>query len=354
MSKSWSASDIALLMEHRNSGLSHPEIAKKMRRTRKSVARKWERIMREYGKSSSPKHTKPEFPDLPDVNDVSVEEYLDHIDTVQAFRQKVDPVITSAKIRLPTNGKPVAFSPTSCWHLGGLYTFHEEFRKKMNDVLTIDRFYWGAHGDEIEMFPPNWANTVFNNLIPPSQQKRLVAKIINKLHENGKLLYSMWSNHPAFEERITGENPIEILYKDKIPYFSGKGIVKLYVDDELYVMSVAHLFKGHSQWNPNHSQRRQLDNIPQADFVIQGDKHTYSYQEIASKIEAFDAGLQANYITHLVQTGTAKSLNDPYTIRGWQRGAFIWPTFILSAKEHKIHRVYDLATLEWYLQRKDF
>ena len=81
-------------------------------------------------------------------------------------------------------------------------------------------------------------------------------------------------------------------------------------------MSLAHSFPGNSIHNPNHAQNRQLTQVPQADFVIMGHKHTYAYQEVVNRLESFEAGLQENFIAHLVQTGTAKVLHDPYTIRG--------------------------------------
>ena len=295
----------------------------------------------------------PEFPDLENP-ELDVDEWLDQLVALQALRLKAEPHTTVATIRLNTNGRPIAFSPVSCWHLGGLYTNYEEFRAKYRELLQIDRLYWGLHGDEWESFPPGWASTVFLNLVPPHVQRQLVGRIIQQAHDAGKLLYSNWSNHPAFMEKATGEDSAALIFMGKVPYFRGKGIVKLYVDKELYVMSVAHVFPGHSMHNPNHSQGRQLNQVPQADFVIQGDKHNFAYQEKAHRIEAMDAGLQENFIAHLVQTGTAKDGPDPYTMRRWSRGAFIWPVFCLSAKQHAIHKVCDRRALEWYLGREDF
>jgi len=353
----WTTGELEEAVRMRESGKSDEEIAQSLGRTDTAVRVKLNRL----GVERKRTHVDPEFPDIP-VDDLSMDEMFEVLEKVQAFRLRADPVIKMAEVRIPTDGMPVAFSPTSCWHLGGLYTFHEGFRNKMDELLGIDRFYWGVHGDEYEGFPANWAATVWNNLLPPELQKKLVAKIISHLHHEGKLLYSMWSNHPAFEERATGEDPSKILWRGSapgVPYFSGKGIVKLQVGGggkkyQEYILSLAHVFKGHSQWNPNHSQRKQFDRVPQADFVIQGDKHTYAYQEMIAKTEAYDAGLQKNETVHLVQTGTAKSLSDPYTLRGWSRGHFIWPVFVLSGKEHRVHRVGDRAALEWYLQREDF
>lgn len=344
----WTQEEDEALLSLRDEGLSFRQIAAQLGKSETTIGRRFRLLIRpEEG------HTLPEFPDLirPEMD---VDEVLDQLEAMQSLRMKLEPVTTSASVHIETN-KPIAFTPTSCWHLGGLYTFHEGFRQKFREVLEIDRFYWGTHGDDWESFPPGWGSTVFNNLIPPHLQRQLVAKIVDKLASAGKLLYSCWGNHPAFMEKLTGEDQQAVIYADKVPYFAGRGIVKLHVGDQRYILAVAHSFPGHSYLNPSHSQSRELTfQVPQADFVIQGHKHTFAYQERVHHGEAYDAGLQENRIAHLVQTGTAKSGPDPFTLRGWNRGVFIWPTFVLSAKRHDIHRVYDTESLRWYLGRDDF
>jgi hypothetical protein len=89
-------------------------------------------------------------------------------------------------------------------------------------------------------------------------------------------------------------------------------------------------------------------------MVIQGDKHRYAFQEVSHRTKAYDAGLQENLIARMVQVGTAKTGPDPYTLRKFDRGIFIWPCFVFSALQHDVHRVYDRTALEWYLAREDF
>lgn len=347
----WTMEEDGLLLSLREQGLSYREIAAELDKSKSACTRRWNKLNETH--HDTPPHPHPLFPDIAKP-ELDVDEVLDQLEAIQSLRMRIEPVTTVATIKIQTQ-KPIAFIPTSCWHLGGLYTAYRGFRIKMNELLSIDRLYWGSHGDDWESFPPGWAMTVFNNLLPPYIQRQLVAKIVDKLHQNGKLLYSCWGNHPAFMERLTGEDPQRVVYCEKVPYFSGRGVVKLYVGEQLYVLSVAHSFPGSSIHNPSHSQGRQLDKqVPQADFIIQGHKHDYAYQERTHHVEAYDAGLQENLTAHLVQTGTAKDGPDPYSLRGWNRGVFIWPTFVLSAKSHAIHRVYDTAALLWYLSRDDF
>lgn len=311
------------------------------------------RVLQQQHKVATTPHPQPEFTNLlkPEMD---IDEWIEQLSSIQDLRLKAEPHTTVAEVKIKTGGRPIGFVPTSCWHLGGLYTNHREFRERFQEVLAIDRLYWGTHGDEWENFPPGWGMTVYINLMPPHLQRQLVAKIVDKLHEAGSLLYSCWSNHPAFTERLTGEDPSAAIYMDKIPYFRGKGILKLSVDEQMYIMSLAHKLPGASIHNPTHSQGRQLGQVPQADFVIEGHRHSYAYQEQAHRLESYDAGLQQNRVAHLVQVGTAKDGPDPYTMRSWSRGEFTWPCFVLSATQHEIHRVYDTDALKWYLARKDF
>lgn len=360
MNTKWTDSEIAVLCELVDDAeFGRPdwnEISKSVGRSPDSCRKKYRRIIIsktiEPGKSIE--HVIPDFPDLssPEVN---IDEWLEELSKIQSLRMKAQPHTTVADIVLDTDGDPIAFSPTSCWHIGGLYTFYKGFKEKLVELFEIPRFYWGIHGDEYEGFPPGWASTVFLNLVPPEIQRLIVAKIIDKIHEAGKLLYACWSNHPAFMERLTGEDQAEILYSGKVPYFRGAGVLKLKLGEQTYILDVAHSFPGTSYHNPSHSQGRELSQgLPQADFVIQGHKHSYAYQEMSHRTKAFNAGLQENLIARLVQVGTAKTGPDPYTLRRWSAGVLIWPTFALSAKQHEIHRVYDRAALEYYLGREDF
>lgn len=326
------------------------------RRTGQACKKRYYRLraMEREAQPEEPPHPPPEFLDLL-TPEMDVDEWLEALPAMQSLRLKAEPHQVVATVEIETDGMPVAFIPTSCWHVGGLYTFYEGFKEKLQELLDVDRLYWGVHGDEWEGFPPGWGSTVFLNLMPPHLQRRLVAKLIEKIHGAGKLLYSCWSNHPAFLERQTGEDQSAALYMGKVPYFRAAGVVILKLGEQRYILDVAHSFPGHSYHNPSHSQGRELaQGLPQADFVIQGHKHSYAYQEYSHRTKAYDAGLQENLIAHLVQVGTAKTGPDPYTLRRWNRGVLIWPAFLLSARKHEIARVCDRVAMEWYLSRTDF
>lgn len=337
----WTKDKVKLLIELKNSGKTWREISYLVGMSEDACRKK-------YRRSSHEVHAKPSFDfDKPELD---LDEWLDQIEKMQELRLKATPSLQYAEVELKTSGKPVAFTAVSCIHLGGLYTYHKGFREKFNSIISIDNYYMIALGDEWEGYPPNWAATVFENIVPPEIQKKLTALWVKKMVKNGKLLASVWSNHPAFVEKVTGEDQARDIFKS-VPYFSGRGILKMKVDEQTYILDIAHDFRGA---NP---QKREFSGFPYADFVISGHRHQYSYQEMDVNTRAYDAGLTSVCKTHWVSVGTAKVLGDPYTNRGWELPRFsfdTWPTFVLSAKTHSIAKVYDEEALKWYLRRSDF
>lgn len=295
----------------------------------------------------------PRFPDTPLV-EFSWEEVYEVAERLADIAHRAQPAIVTATVHIPSN-KPIAIMNTSDWHIGSRFMAYKTFRKILELSLQIPRLYWGVFGDEIDNFPLDWLPPAIMQVITPTTQKQIVHGIVDKLIEKNKLLFSFWSDHPAFTERRTGENPMEPAYMGRIPYFHGKGVIKLLLGKEEesaeeYVIYGAHQMKGRSIYNPNHPQMRALLwEVPQADFVVMGDKHQYAYSEFPHHDMAFLSGLHRNRIAHLLQVGTAKNGPDHYTIRGWTKGNFEWPIFVLYPGEHKIKRCYDFGDLEHFL-----
>jgi len=281
----------------------------------------------------------------------SLEDWWMLLEHAQRIITHADPIQTQAEIML--GDKPVAVMFTSCWHLGSRFTAYAEFREILNKLLETDRFYIGIHGDEIDNFGVSFpsAEAVFNQLIPPKYQRQMLAQLVNRLAEKKKALYACWSNHPGFDERKLGENLVKPIYAEAgIPYFDGKGTIRLKVGEQEYLLYVAHEFKGQSQWNRNHAQVRALTfEMPGADLVVMGDKHTAGIHKVPHHVPAYDAGLHESMWAWLVQTGTAKSGPDLYSIRNWTHGIFEWPVFVFMPNEHSVFPVERLKDLDYFL-----
>jgi hypothetical protein len=222
--------------------------------------------------------------------------------------------------------------------------------------MATERVYWGLYGDESDNFPMDWLPPAVQQVISPRSQRLLVKAIGEGLMDRGKVLWAFWSNHYEFTTRKIGEDLMGSIWQGKVPYFQGKGVIKLNIgidDPEQYIIYASHEFKGSSMYNVNHPQTKALLwEVPQADFVIMGDKHKYGYTEMPHHDNAYLAGLHKAHIAHLLQIGTAKTGPDHYSIRGWSNGMLEWPIFILYPGEHKIKRAYDFKDLEYFLDVK--
>lgn len=255
---------------------------------------------------------------------------------------RVDPVITHAEIDIPVTSEPVGIIFVSCAHLGGRYTFHEQFERIFDRVLNIDRLYWVSMGDDVEGFLPGFpdASAITDQAIAnPKVQRLMLAHVLDKLAQNNKLLCGMASQHGGdWQQKRTGDNPIKDMYLEhKVPFFDGKALVTLRVGPTVYRLALAHEFKGTSQWNANHSQRRAIAfDFPNVDVAIQGDKHRGGVQRFTVPPFEYDAGMVDSYVKWLVQVGTMKQGPDKFSIRGWSRGVLEWPILIFQASEHRI------------------
>jgi hypothetical protein len=114
------------------------------------------------------------------------------------------------------------------------------------------------------------------------------------------------------------------------------------INDVNYLISSAHVFPGSSYNNPNYSQVKHLmTRTPNADVVVQGDKHNPAYQKIMAFPDEFKMGNRQSQFAHLIQVGTTKTGDDPYTIKNFPAGQFGWPILILRHDIHDIKVVWS-------------
>jgi hypothetical protein len=290
----------------------------------------------------------PKFPDIK-VPEFQWEEWYEVADRLGDMTNKADPTMTAAKVQLNTSD-PIALMHVGDWHLGSRFVAYKTFRALLDLTMATERVFWGLYGDDADLFPLGWLPPAMGMVITPVMQRRLVSSIANELTKNGKALWSFWGNHDGFDEKQIGESLITPIWQGNIPYFHGKGVIRLQVGENEYIIYGAHAFKGSSIYNVNHAQMRALLwEVPQADFVVMGHKHTFGYAEVPHHEQAYLAGLHQSRMAHLLQIGSPKTGPDRYTIRGWSQGIFEWPIFVLYPDEHKIKRAYDFEDLEHFL-----
>lgn len=258
-----------------------------------------------------------------------------------------DPVLTQDTFTFDGD-KPVAIAFISCVHLGGRYTAYEDFGNILEEMLDIPRLYIGSLGDDIEGFSSYFRDVeaVQDQLIPVNRQRKILERILEPIAAQNKLLFGCGSQHgDAWERKHSGINPIKDMYMNtfKVPFFDGIAYIRFMVGDQTYYIALGHEFPGTSQWNALQAQKRASKfRFPNADIVVQGDKHTTAYALDTSFTDEYLMGNRPSPYTWLIQSGTAKTGPDKFTIKGWSLGNFGWPVAIFYPNKHDIAVDMDL------------
>ena len=190
-----------------------------------------------------PQRLKPVFLHEQGAKDIPYTEFLDLAPKIQKFFDDIDPITVFEPIAIPSD-KPIILTMGSCLHIGGRYTFHDEFRELFHKILNAPGIYWGSLGDEIEGFFPTFFSkeAVTNQLFPRILQLQALNGILEELHIRNMLLFGTSSQHGTqWEEKLTGENQVKPKYLERgVPFFDGRGQIDLHVGDMTYHIGFAH------------------------------------------------------------------------------------------------------------------
>jgi len=293
-----------------------------------------------YMKQHEPLNEIPEpsvFPDYKWPEDVNWREYLNLWDKLLQLERRADPYVETFTIDLSYINRPIAMVSASDLHMGGGFTDHKAIRATMDFVFNTPDMYLGISGDSIEGFIPGVkpAETVEQQVSSVKAQLRAAESLVKDLIADGKLWWWTWGDHDAkwFEQRI-GLNIVQTMLKHQVPYFTGRGLVRLLLGDQEYFIQVNHGERYASQWNPNHPQRRAYERFFPADVTISGHLHKPAFQMFHHYDQLREAGINLGGKTWLVQNGTFKTGPDPYTIRSWSRGIMGVPTIVFRPDCH--------------------
>lgn len=286
--------------------------------------------------------------------ELTLDELFELIPRLISEYEKDDPVFYVDRLNFSDCDYPIAITFPSCAHLGSRYTAYPEFKEFFNKILKIDNIYWASLGDDIEGFLPGFrdADAVASQL-PLRLQWRLIEHVLDELSKANKLLLGMSSQHgDQWEVRNSASSHLKQFYLDhRVPFFDGKAYVKLQVGDQTYNIAMAHEFPGHSMWNPLHPQKKAMHmDFPNADVLVMGDKHQAAFMDVPAFNWEYQAGNRASDRALLIQSGTAKTGADKYTIRGWSMGQFEWPTLVFYPDRHLIKYSWYLDDIEMWLE----
>lgn len=287
-------------------------------------------------------------------DDFDVDAFLIEAPRQVERQDRFDPVLTQDTFTFEGD-KPIGIAFISCLHLGGRYTAYEEFRKVYEQILDIPRLYFLSLGDDLEGFTGYFKDksAIQDQIIDVRHQRKILERILEPLVVQNKLLAGFGSQHnDKWVQSNTGENPIKEMYMQTfgIPYYDGIAYIELKVGQQIYYVALGHEFPGASQWNPVQAQKRASKfRFPMADVVCQGDKHQTAYSLETSFTDEYLMGNRPSPYVLLVQSGTAKTGPDKYTVKNWPLGNFGWPIIIFYPNKHDMAIDMDLDRIRLLL-----
>lgn len=322
---------VASVEQWRQAGKSWDEIAHLLALPNGEVARK--RFSR-----ARVKHLPPVYPDWKLPESPSWREWLDAFDAMLELHKRADNIVSKLTIDIPTKS-PIAVASASDLHMGGGFTNHKAIRKTLDFILETPNLYVGIAGDSIEGFIPGVKGAASSDQMAGSIGAQLHAmdSLVDELTAAGKLLYWTWGDHDAkwFEDRV-GLNVVKRLLDRKVPYFAGRGLVRLKVGLQDYLLHVNHGEKWQSQLNETYPQRKMYDYVIPADVTISGHLHKPAYH-VAHRYDSLrELGYNVGGKTIFVQNGTFKTGPDPYSTRWWTKGIMGVPTLVFGAMERDL------------------
>lgn len=288
----------------------------------------------------------PAFPDWEIPQDVDWREWFDSFETVLDLHKRIDPSQEILTVDLAHHDAPVCLVMASDLHLGGGFTDHREIRKTMELILETPGMYVALIGDVMEGFIPGEksAETVEQMAAGLKAQLAAMRSLVDELCKREKILCLTWGDHDAkWFEKLVGLNIVKASFHDRVPYFQGRGLIRLKVGSEEYFVQVNHAFRGNSQYNPNHAQRKANIKFFPADVTASGHTHKPAFQMMHHYEQLREVGVNIGGKSWLVQCGTWKTGPDPYTIRAWNRGIIGCPTAVFQPDMHDVDMFEDPA-----------
>ena len=232
---------------------------------------------------------------------------------------------------------PVAIVFSSDWHLGSIATNYKVFKQNIEYLIETKDLYMVVVGDTIDnflQFPDKSA--VLAQVLNPLYQKKMLKSIIDELIGNGKIIATGWGDHDSrFEEKLSGSDVIRTLTANRIPYFPGKGVLKMTVGKQDYTCSVTHKSRFNSYINETHGSSQEYRTFIPADICVTGHLHSPAFSVCHRLPIAREAGMKCGGQVILIRTGSYKQ-TDIYSMRFWNAGVIGTPTVVMYGDQWKL------------------
>ena len=279
--------------------------------------------------------TKIEFIDKRKSN-FNWREWVKAAKKMQEFHSESSSKQDVASINIDSGDSPIVVVFSADWHLGSVSADYLMFLKNIDFILNTPNVFIGVVGDTIDNFHQfKNVHAILQQVFPPSRQRKLLGEIFSEMVNKKKLLFVGYGNHEARDEKWIGDNLVARLVEDDIPYFSGKGIVKLNVGDQLYTILAMHKTGRNSKINALYGAKQEYLNYFPADIVVTGHHHIPAIESYMHFGAAQRAGIPVGGMTWLIKTGTY-NVDDGFSKRYYDAGMVCDPSVVLFPREKKI------------------
>lgn len=341
--REWTTADIERMARLRDEGMEWNEVGDEFGvsagAARKAFARRKHTRRQPDARTAQPPPPPPDWTDWRKPGRVDWRDWHRAWEQANDLHKVIDPTQEYLTIDFSGLDRPIAIVSASDLHMGGGYTDHGAIRETIEYILATDYLYLGVTGDTIEGFIPGMKPAETIEQQPSSVKAQIAAldSLVEELGQAGKLLWMTWGDHDAkwFEQAI-GINVIKNAVHDRVPYFTGRGVIKLLLAEQRYFICVNHSERFASQWNTVHPARRQYERFFPADVNIVGHRHKPAFMMDHHYSELRQAGIDLGGKHWMVQNGTFKTGPDPYTIRSWNRGIIGCPTMVFHHETHDV------------------
>lgn len=187
--------------------------------------------------------------------------------------QEIDDRQTSVTVNIEDE-KPIGICFSGDWHIGGLYTDHEQLLKDSELIRDTEGLYNILMGDYCDNYiTRSHPGGSFEQVVTADKQRELCEFFFTRYYKRGNLAV-IKGNHDNWEYKETGEDFIKYLARRiESPYLWYGGRIMLRFGEATYRIQAHHSYRYNSSLNTTNSQRN-LFNATHADIIALGHVHT--------------------------------------------------------------------------------
>ena len=231
---------------------------------------------------------------------------------------------------------PVAVCFTADWHLGALGTDYVSLLEDFDYMrgISTDHLRLILLGDITENTIRFKSKEAELTSLPPQQQQAVMCGMLDEPGMGEKIACATWGNHDTMrDENLMGYSPVADKLRAYCPeaFFYGKGLLRIQLGKQEYVLRLTHQGAGKSIYNKAHDLVRMLREDGYADVFASAHLHSPVLHWECPRVSEDGQPREV----WMVKVGTYKT-EDGYSNRGWKPGVIALPTLVFYPDRHEI------------------